>query len=49
MEQKEKRAILDQEFEEYYSTYDPCTETLLAKQEEIYAAHKDEPSPLLKV
>ena len=48
MELKEKRAILDQEFEEYYSTYDPCTEKLLAKQEEIYAAHKDEPSPLLK-
>ena len=48
MELIEKRALIEQEFEEYYSTYDPHTQALLQKQEAIYAAHKSEPSPLLK-
>lgn len=48
MELMKKLALTQQEFEAYYSSYDPCTQVLLDKEEAIYAAHKDEPSPLLK-
>ena len=48
MELTKKLSLIEQEFDQYYTNYDPCTEKLLQKQEEIYAAHKEDPSPLLK-
>lgn len=48
MEQLETRERIAREFDTYYSTFDPYTETLLEMLEHMYEAHKGEPSCLLK-
>jgi len=48
MNQPESLNRIAEEFDAYYSNYDPYTKPLLAMQEEIYEAYKEEPFWQLK-
>lgn len=48
MDRLDERGRIAEEFDLYYASFDPYTDPLLEKLEEIYIEHKDESSFLLK-